>query len=281
MLVNVSVTSKALWYIESHLNEELSLEAIADAAGVSKFHLSRAFSASVGGSLAGYLRARRLSEAAKQLAGGAPDILAVALEAGYGSHEAFTRAFRQQFGVTPEQLRSDRWQIEKMTIQEPLSMHETVSTPVASPRLVASEELLIFGPSQRCERVGDAAIPSLWSKFVPYLGQIQGQIGRTAYGVIYNSADSDNYDYLCGVAVTAFPPHPAEFTRLRIPAQTYAVFEHRDHISAIAGTFKSIWDRGLTGLQAVDAPTLEVYGEQFDGRTGLGGLEIWVPVKAR
>jgi AraC family transcriptional regulator len=281
MLVNVSVTSKALWYIESHLNEELSLEAIAAAAGVSKFHLSRAFAASAGGSLAGYIRGRRLSQAAKQLTGGAPDILAVALEAGYGSHEAFTRAFRQQFGVTPEQVRSDGSQIEKMTIQEPLSMHETVSTPVASPHLVASEALLIFGLSQRCERVGDRAIPSLWSKLVPHLGHIQGQIGRTAYGVIYNSEDSDKYDYLCGVAVTAFPSHPEEFTRLPIPAHTYAVFEHREHVSAIAGTFKAIWERGLTGLQAVDAPTLEVYGEHFDRRTGLAGLEIWVPVKAR
>ncbi len=285
MLVNVSVTSKALWYIESHLNQELPLDAIADAAGVSKFHLSRAFAASVGGSLAGYVRGRRLTEAANTLASGAPDILALALDSGYGSHEAFTRAFRQQFGVTPEQLRSDGSRIDKITIQEPLSMHETVNAQLAPPRLVASEALLMFGLSQRCERVGDPAIPSLWGKFVPHLGHIQGQIGHTAYGyttygVIYNSEDSDNYDYMCGVAVTAFPNHPAEFARLRIAPQTYAVFEHGDHISAIAGTFKAIWERGLTGLQAVDAPTLEVYGEQFDGRTGQGGLEIWVPVTA-
>ena len=71
----MSVTSKALWYIESHLDSELSLEEVAEVAGVSRFHLSRAFADSTGSSFAGYVRARRLSEAAKSLAHGAPDIL--------------------------------------------------------------------------------------------------------------------------------------------------------------------------------------------------------------
>jgi AraC family transcriptional regulator len=102
----VSVTARALWHIESHLDSDLSLEAIAEASGVSRFHLSRAFGASTGQSLAGYVRGRRLGQAARALAGGASDIMSLALEAGYGSHEAFTRAFRQQFGMSPEQLRS-------------------------------------------------------------------------------------------------------------------------------------------------------------------------------
>ena len=53
-----------------------------------------------------YARARRLTEAARVLAKGAPDILNVALEADYGSHEAFTRAFRDHFGMTPEAVRT-------------------------------------------------------------------------------------------------------------------------------------------------------------------------------
>jgi AraC family transcriptional regulator len=159
-------------------------------------------------------------------------------------------------------------------------MNQPTTAPLASPRLVTSEGLLLFGLAQRCERLADPAIPLLWSKFLPHFGQIPGQIGNVAYGAIYNSGDSSHYDYLCAVAMTAFPNHPPEFTRLRIPAQTYAVFEHRGHISTIAGTFKAIWGQGLAGLQALTAPTLEVYDERFDGRTGLGGLEIWVPVKA-
>jgi AraC family transcriptional regulator len=277
----VSVTAKAVWYVESHLDSELSLESIAEACGVSRFHLSRAFAASTGTSLAGYMRGRRLSEAAKALAQGAPDILAVALDAGYGSHEAFTRAFRQRFGLTPDQLRAQA-HIDHIPLQEPITMHPSAETPLAPPRVVKGGALLIFGLAERCPTAGNAGIPAQWNRFLPHLGHIHGQIGNVAYGVIYNSDDSGGYDYMCGVAVNEFPAHPSEFTRLRIPAQTYAVFEHRDHISAIAGTWKAIWEHRLAdaGFQALDAPALERYDERFDGRTGFGGLEVWIPVKS-
>ncbi|HUR19761.1 MAG TPA: AraC family transcriptional regulator [Vicinamibacterales bacterium] len=81
----MNVTSKPLWYIEAHLSGDLSLDAIAAVVGVARFHLSRAFGVTVGDALASYVRARRLTEAARAMAGGAPDILAVALESGYGS----------------------------------------------------------------------------------------------------------------------------------------------------------------------------------------------------
>jgi AraC family transcriptional regulator len=269
-----------LWYIESHLDGDLSLEAIAGAVYVSRFHLSRAFPAATGNSLAAYVRRRRLSEAAKALADGAPDILDVALRTGYGSHEAFTRAFRQLFGLTPEQLRSQA-RLGNLKLQEPLRMNNPTGAAVAAPRIITtSKERLIFGLSQRYQCQNIAAIPAHWNRFVPYLGQIPGQVGHTAYGVIWNSDDAGDFDYTCGVEVKEFPAQPAEFSRLRIPRQTYAVFEHREHISSIRGTFDFVWNHGLpgSGFKPAEAPTLEVYGEQFDGRTGLGGLEIWIPV---
>src|SRR3954467_15135847 len=97
---------RALWYIESHLAEPMTLDEIAAISGVSRFHMVRAFAAATGLSVMRYVRARRLSEAARALANGAPDILSLALDADYGSHEAFTRAFRDHFGVTPEIVRS-------------------------------------------------------------------------------------------------------------------------------------------------------------------------------
>ena len=90
----MSAVAKTLWIIESRFGMPLTLEEMAVHAGVSRFHLSRIFPAATGYSISTYLRGRRLTEAAKALAGGAPDILGVALDAGYGSHEAFTRAFR-------------------------------------------------------------------------------------------------------------------------------------------------------------------------------------------
>ncbi len=279
ILVLVSVTAKAIWYIESHLDADLSLDRIAEVAGVSRFHLSRAFTTSTGISLAAYVRARRLSQAAKSLAAGAPDILDVALAAGYGSHEAFTRAFRQHFGITPDEFRS---QPSLDSLQEPIRMNQPATTPIAAPRIVKADAMLMFGLAERCPQLAHPAIPSQWNAFLPHMGHIDGQIGNVAYGVIYNSDDSGTYDYLCAVQVREFPSEPANFTRLRIAPQTYAVFEHHGHVSAIANTWKSIWEHGLAnaGLRASDGPAFERYDETFDGRTGLGGFEIWVPVQS-
>jgi AraC family transcriptional regulator len=276
----MSVTGKALWYIESHLDADVSLEAAADSVGVSRFHLSRAFTASTGKALTSYARARRLSVAATKLLNGAPDILAVALEAGYGSHEAFTRAFRQHFALTPEQFRTRGGEAASL-LQEPMQMNPTTTvSTLATPRIVKGEAKLIFGLSKPCPAAGDPGIPGLWSRLAPYISSIANRIGNNAYGVIHNSDDAGSYDYICGVEVRAFPSEPGEFTRLRISPQTYAVFEHRDHVSAIAGTWRAIWEHGLAdaGLKAADGPAFELYGERFNPMTGAGGFEIWVPV---
>jgi predicted transcriptional regulator YdeE len=51
----------------------------------------------------------------------------------------------------------------------------------------------------------------------------------------------------------------------------------------IGATCSAIWNQGLpdSGYQAADSPWFERYGEEFDGRTGLGGLEIWIPIALR
>src|SRR3954453_9396407 len=95
---------KALWFIESHLADALTLDEIAGIAGISRFHMVRAFAAATGWSVMRYVRVRRLSEAARALASGAPDILSVALDADYGSHQAFTRAFRTISGSRPKRF---------------------------------------------------------------------------------------------------------------------------------------------------------------------------------
>lgn len=85
MTPRITPFGRALWHIETHFNEELALDGVAQMAGVSRFHLTRAFGLGAGMPLVKYLRGRRLTEAARALAKGAPDILALALQAGYGS----------------------------------------------------------------------------------------------------------------------------------------------------------------------------------------------------
>ena len=158
-------------------------------------------------------------------------------------------------------------------------MDKTTLTPLETPHIVKGDALLIFGLAQRME--SNAGIPSQWSRFLPHFGHIPGQIGRVAYGVIHNADDSGAYDYLCGVQVREFPVEPSGFTGLRIPPQTYIVFAHRDHVSAIANTWKAIREHGIAeaGYRAGGGPAFERYGENFNSRTGLGDMEIWVPVK--
>src|SRR6188474_2954933 len=115
--------AKALWFIENNFAGELTLDQIADVAGVSRYHVSRAFGEALGRPITRYVRGRRLTEAAKALVAGATDILTVALESGYGSHEAFTRAFREQFGVTPEAIRT-RGHLHNIDLMEPIKMDE-------------------------------------------------------------------------------------------------------------------------------------------------------------
>jgi len=272
---------KALWYIESHLADALTLEQIAGVGGVSRFHMVRAFAAATGLSVMRYVRTRRLSEAARALARGAPDILNVALDADYGSHEAFTRAFRDHFGVTPEMVRSSS-RLDNLMLQEPIVMDSTLTDKLQPPRFETGKPLLVAGISERCTHEnGGAGIPNQWQRFHQKVGDIPDRVGQVAYGVCCNGDDSGNFDYIAGVEVSDFSDLPREFSRVRIPEQRYAIFTHRDHISTIRRTVNTIWNHWLpaSGFQIADAPNFERYDENFDPNTGNGGLEIWVPIK--
>jgi AraC family transcriptional regulator len=258
--------NKALWYIESHFAEDIALDEIARVSGASRFYLTRAFGEATGHSIMRYVRARRLTEAARSLCAGASDILTVALDAGYGSHEAFTRAFRDQFGLTPECLRAQR-HLDNLELVEPIKMDETIFATLEAPRFENGKPLLIAGLVERYDCETTKAIPAQWQKFIPHIGTIPGQTGTTTY--------------ICGVEVTSFSALPAEFGRVRIPQQRYAVFRHRDHVSTIRRTVTTIWNKWLpdSDFDVADAPNFERY-QDFDQRNGTGIIEIWIPLKA-
>jgi AraC family transcriptional regulator len=272
---------KALWYIESHLAEPLTLDEISNVAGVSRFHMVRAFAAATGSSVIRYVRARRLTEAARALAAGAPDILHVALDSDYGSHEAFTRAFRDHFGVTPETVRATTC-IDKLKLQEPILMESTAFDHIAPPRFETGKAMLVAGLGERINHGNNGAgIPGLWQRFHQYVQSFPGRIGQVAYGVCCNGDDAGNFDYVAGVEVADFSDLPRDFSRVRIPEQRYVVFIHTEHISTVRRTVNTIWNHWLpqSGHKVADAPNFERYDETFDPATGDGGLEIWVPIK--
>jgi AraC family transcriptional regulator len=277
---NDGVVGKALWFIETRLTSDITLAEIACCAGVSRYHLLRAFGVATGQSVMRHVRGRRLTEAARHLAAGAPDILTVALDAGYGSHEAFTRAFRDQFEQTPEAVRAQR-RLDSITLMEPIRMDESLITELEPPRFENGRALLIAGLGERYTFETNHGIPRQWERFVPYIGNIPGQVGHTAYGVCCNGDGAGNFEYISGVAVSSFDDLPSEFSRVRIPAQRYAVFSHREHISRMRATAYTIWNKWLpaSGCTHADAPDFELYDERFDPRTGNGMVEIWLPIK--
>lgn len=273
--------SKALWFIEAHLGSDASLADIASTSGVSRYQLLRCFGTATGHSVMRYVRARRLTEAARLLAAGAPDILTVALDAGYGSHEAFTRAFRDQFGLTPEAVRA-QCRLDNLPLTEPIRMDETLIVTLEPPRFVTGRTLLLAGLGERYRFETNQGIPLQWQRFVPYIGNIPGQVGDVTYGVCCNSDGTGNFEYVTAVEVSSFDEVPPELRRVRIPAQRYVVFTHRDHISAIRGTCYTIWNQWLpaSGYEVADAPDFERYDADFDPQTGTGKVEIWLPLKA-
>jgi AraC family transcriptional regulator len=277
----VNPVEKALWYIESHFASDISLDDVADVAGVSRFHLMRAFQAATGRSVMRHVRGRRLTQAARALADGAPDILAVALEAGYGSHEAFTRAFREQFGLPPEAVRAQR-HLDNLELVEPIRMNETHLPTTQKPRIEQGRAMLIAGLGERFNTKGGEGITALWQQFTPHIGNVPGQIGQTCYGVCCNFDDDGNFDYIASVQVADISALPDAFKRIRIPEQRYAVFTHSDHVAAIRRTMHTIWSKWLpeSGYEASGGPMFELYDARFDPHTGTGGLEIWIPVKA-
>jgi AraC-like DNA-binding protein len=131
--VDMESVQKALWFLESRFRGEVSLDELSQVAGLSRYHFAHVFARATGQSAMRYMRGRRLSEAARVLANSGPDILSVALDFGYGSHEAFTRAFRDQFGLTPESVRAQR-HLDNVNLVEAIKMDDDLITTLTPPR---------------------------------------------------------------------------------------------------------------------------------------------------
>ena len=99
------IVKKITSYIEAHLDEDLSLERIADNLHYSKFYLARTFADQTGSSIGKYIQGRRLTLAAWKLVETNKPIVEISYEAHYNSQQAFTLAFRRLYLCTPQVYR--------------------------------------------------------------------------------------------------------------------------------------------------------------------------------
>jgi predicted transcriptional regulator YdeE len=151
-----------------------------------------------------------------------------------------------------------------------------------TPRFEQGPERLIAGFNGSYTFESRVNIPTQWKRFASHIGKVPGQIGHASYGVCWKYKPGYGFDYLSGVEVNDAAGLPADFSQVRLPAVKYAVFTHRKHVSLIPEALDAIWRKWLpnSGHQAADAPSFERYTETYEPATGMGGFEIWIPLKA-
>jgi AraC family transcriptional regulator len=166
------------------------------------------------------------------------------------------------------------------------TMKKSPATQLETPRIESHKGLRIAGLREHYASENMKNIPELWLRFAPHIGHIPGQVGRVAYGLCFNAPSPAGIDYLAGVEISSSSGLPSEFTVATIPAQKYAVFSHHEHVSKLRETLDAIdkWLPGSgleVGNEAAEVPNFfERYSEEFDPRTGIGGIEVWVPIKS-
>lgn len=166
------------------------------------------------------------------------------------------------------------------------AVKQTARTQLEPPRFEDGKPLLIAGLRKIYTPAAMRGIPAQWQTFAPHIGKVPGQVGRTTYGICWQAGDSPNIEYLSGVEVSGFAGMPDDFTVVSLPAAKYAVFSHRTHVSKLYETCDAI-SRWLpeSGQQSAAAGAetpafFERYSEEFDPQTGMGGMEVWVPLKS-
>lgn len=273
----------ALAYIEAHLFDALSVAALADVAGLSPYHFSRMFRARFGDSAIAYVRARRMQAAARRLSEGEPSLAELSFDCGFESQEAFTRAFRRQFGVPPGRYKREA--AAQHPDKKETTMSESASVQLTQMEgLTHREDFTIAGLRAKFDESNKGGIPALWPRLLACL-PLKGQVDRRTYGAIWTDNPGQSAaNYMAGVEVKGEAPLPAGFERLDIAAQDYVVFrqmlEGPDLHPQMQRAAKEIWGERMPklGRKLARSPDFELYPEGFDPAKPGQYVDIYVPV---
>ncbi|MFM2399944.1 MAG: hypothetical protein RL341_2101 [Pseudomonadota bacterium] len=302
--------NRVLDLIDQRLSEPLELATLAQAAHFSPYHFHRLFAAWMGETLGDYLRRRRLEVAAQRLtADMQTPVLSVALEVGFGSGEAFARAFKERFDCTPTQWRAgarERWALQlansrtqhRKLDQAPRKQDQANNTARADDansthpfqEITMNVQILTL-PAARIaylRHIGPYGPPigKFWrDQVAPWL-EANGLMGRVSYGISHDdpsitAPDKCRYDAGVEVDISFQPSGQASIASL--PGGRYAVAQFTGNSSNISAAWTEIFRDWLpdSNMQTDARPCFERYPAQgaMDPKTGLFSCEICVPVK--
>ncbi len=271
-------------YMESKMTEPLRIEDVAGIAHVSPFHFQRMFSMLTGFTVADYIRKRRLTLAAQELASSKVRVLDVALKYGYDSPEAFAKAFRKAHGLTPSAAREPGVQLKAFPR---LSFHLSLKGDQEMEyKIVDKPAFNVIGKSiQVTCKDGEnfRRIPKFWDECNEdgTSDELIGLASEEAWLGICMSMDmeKDLLSYWVGVkADEAADSHGYE--KGIVPAASWAVFTSK---GPLPDTLQAVWQRIYqewfpgTGYQHAGGPEIELYPP---GDTSAEDYvcEVWIPV---
>jgi len=248
-------------HIQEHLNEDLSLEKLARLAHFSPFHFHRIFKALVGESVHEHVRRLRLEAAAMLLKTTDRSVTQIAFDAGYETHEAFTRAFRQLFGVSPSQFRADR-RIE-IALTSTISEQEESfmsATPNVEVRTLPPKRVAFVRHVGPYTEVGQ-----VFERFCAWAGR-QGLFGPSTQVIGIGHDDPsitppDKQRFDCCVTVgESFQP-AGEIGVQTIEGGEYAVLMHHGSYETLAESYRALYGVWLpvSGREPRHAPPFEIY----------------------
>ncbi|MEU0634140.1 AraC family transcriptional regulator [Streptomyces sp. NPDC005989] len=223
--------NQAMEHIEGHLDQDLDVKELARIAATSEHHLRRMFSALAGMPLLEYVRRRRLTLAGAEVLAGRETLLEIAVRYGYGSGEAFARAFRAMHGIGPGEARrtgaaltSQSRMAFRLTVEGSSSMRYRVvdKADFTVVGLKTRVPLVHAGPNQAIMDFVRGIDPQTLERLEKLSDQEPHGIVAVCDGMDPSRAEGTVLDYHHGVITSAVVLEGT--TTLAVPAGTWAVF---------------------------------------------------------
>ena len=287
-------------FIDQQLDQPLDLEMLSGVAHFSPFHFHRLFAAWMGETLGDYLRRRRVEVAAMRLASQPRvPVLQIALSVGFGSAEAFARAFKAHFKCSPTSWRTQQT-AQRLTNSNPGQANRKISQAantasakhgVSNPQPETSMNVQLIDRQPvtvaYLRNVGPYGEPLslFWRETVyPWLAANR-LLDHARYGISHDDPSITAPQKCRYDACVEVPPQfviSGKALKTTIPGGKYATLVFKGTAQQIPGVWAALLRNWLpsSGLQLDARPAFEHYprGSTYDARTGVFDCEICIPV---